>query len=508
MVRKQFRMAGVLGLILGCIRWVVGGESMTPSMIVEDKIVLERVLESKGQRALDAILGPGKSQITVVAEVNPSSMENVEMRPSKGKEGAYSWQDPKQGVPILPGFHEKQTGIPVPVTGGHVSRISSVSRFIQKIHVTIVADRSVSEEDARGAREALFGVLALDVDRGDTLQLLRGNMPSDLKKGMRWGLSTAYLAVLFGIAGLAVVFYAFKAARSLGASVKAAENVMISKTAGMAAVKGDETTTEDEAAAPAGEKPTPQSPAGESAIENAETDIGLGGNVSMSDDSTRPTAVFGGLGESASMAVATYLEGRTPGDAAAVLSVLRPETAGAVLNRFGGEFRLNVFKSLSGNFNVTDSQKEDLAPPLAEYVRTFVHGPHVLVEIYESAPEPVQARLASELGASDPALLAEVQGAVLKAETLWGLPADQWITLATELSAEDLAAALQEAPAEERDRLAGSLPGGLSALVGQHLKLSGTLSPARKVQARRKLFAAARALRQTGKITLGSVAQG
>lgn len=502
MDRKRFSWLGGAGLVLGLVSVSVGGDLLTPSVVVEEKIVLERVLESKGQRALDAILGPGKSQITVVADVNPSATENVEMAPGKGKESAFAWQDPKSGVAILPGFHGRQEGIPVPVTGGHVSRISTVSRFIQKIHATIVADRSVSEEDARGAREALFGVLALDVDRGDTLQLIRGNMPSEVKKGVQWGLSTAYLALLFGIAGLAVVFYAFKAARSLGASVKAAENVMISKTAGPIAAKGEETTTEANPAAPAGD-PTPQPPAGEPA-----PGINAGTGMVATEESTRPTAVFGTLGESTSMAVAAYLEGQTAREAAAVLSVLRPETAGAVLERFGGDFRLNVFKALSGNFNVTDVQKESLAPPLAEYVRTFVHGPHVLVEIYESAPESVQGRLASELAATDPALLAEVQNAVLKAESLWGLPADQWITLATELPAEDLAAALQEAPASERERLAGSLPGELAALVGQHLKLSGTLTPGRTVQARRKLFAAARALRQTGKITLTTTAQG
>lgn len=462
-------------------------DGLTPTVVVEEKIFLERVLEAKGQRALDAILGTRKAQITIIVDANPSAIESIELAPGKKQVSSFTWRDPKSGESILPGFHEETGNAPSPVAGGRSSRISTVSRFIQKISGTIVADRSVSEEDAKNAREALFGVLALDPDRGDTLQVIRGTFPSEVRREITSSLSTSYLAMLFGIVGLTIIFFAFKAARSLSASVKVAEQMMFAKAAQSDQEEQEGLTAETTSPTSATALDTAPPPTGEESV------------------ATKPTSVFGTLGESAALAVASFLVGQPASKAAEILSVLRPDTAGTVLTLLAPTFRQEVFQALGKNFNVSDEQKETLAPPLAEFVRTFVHGPNVLVEIYESAPESVQNGIAKDLAKTAPAVLAEIQAAVLTPDALWALPPDRWVTLATEIPAEDLAAALQEAPAAERDRLAASLPGDLAALVTQHLKFGGTLSPAKIVQSRRKLFAAARALRQAGKITLTRV---
>jgi hypothetical protein len=473
----------------GLIRVGWASDGLTPTVVIEEKIYLERVLEAKGQRALDAILGPRKAQLTIVVDANPSAIENIETAPGKKQESSFTWRDPKSGDSILPGFHEETGNIPVPLAGGRSSRISTVSRFIQKISGTIVADRTVPEEDAKNVREALFGVLALDPERGDTLQLIRGNFPSEIKQGIISSLSTAYVALLFGIIGLAVIYFAFKTARSLNTSVKVAEQLLLTKAA--------RSSTEEQHDQ---QEKTPSSSPDSKTLETTPPPIAVEEALA-----TTPTSVFGTLGESSALAVASFLADQPASKAAALLSVLRPDTAGTVLALLAPTFRQEVFKALGQNFNVSDEQKETLAPPLAEFVRTFVHGPNVLVEIYESAPESTQNRIAEDLAKTAPSVLAEIQAAVLKPDELWALPPDQWVTLATEIPAEDLAAALQEAPPADRDRLAASLPGDLAALVTQHLKFSGTLVSAKVVQSRRKLFAAARALRQAGKITFTRV---
>ena len=480
---------------IGLIRTGWAGDGLTPTVVVEEKIYLERVLEAKGQRALDAILGPKKAQITIVVDANPSATENVEMSADKKNEPSFTWRDPKSAGTILPGFHEEPGAVPIPPSGGRSSRISTVSRFIQKISGTIVTDRSVSEEDAKNAREAIYGVLALDAERGDSLQLIRGNILSEVKENLTWSLTTAYIALLFGIVGLTVIFFAFKAAHSLSASVKSAENMIQARAVGSFYHKEQKETAEEE------EKEEAPSDTGKKKTA-AKTDA-----ATSAEETAPATTDLGSLGESSGLAIASFLADQPAAKAAAVISALRPDTAGVVLELLESARRMEVLKALGSDFNVTKDEKEKLAAALADFVRAFVHGPNVLVEIFESAPEAVQNKMAEDLANTSPALLAEVQAAALKTDLLWALPKDQWITLASEVSAEDLAAALQEAPASDRDRLAATLPGELAALVKQHLKLAGAITPDKAVAARRKLFAAARALRQAGKIKLTRVSR-
>ncbi|MBP9699241.1 MAG: hypothetical protein KBD85_04395, partial [Elusimicrobia bacterium] len=326
----------------------------------------------------------------------------------------------------------------------------------------------------------------------------RGNLVSEVKRGITWSLTNAYVALLFGIVGLTIILVAFKAAHSLSASVKSAETLIRSKGMHLH-MKGEEATPEGE---PADDEKKEGAPLGS---ENSDLDVVV--LPSETQPPISPAALFATLGESSALAVASFLANQPAQKAVEILSLLRPDTSGAVLEILAPTFRAEVLKTLGGNFNVSDEQKETLAEPLGEFVRSFVHGPTVLVEIFEGAPEAVQTRIAQDLAKTAPRLLAEVEEAVMRADDLWALPTDQWITLATEISAEELAAAIQEAPSADRDRLTAALPGDLAKLVSQHLKLGGVMAPAKVVQARRKLFTAARALRQSGKITITRVAR-
>lgn len=496
--RVNLLMGTALLVFLGFPKTGDTGERISTSVVVEEKVLLEHVLESKAQRALNVLLGPRKAQITVIVDVNPSAIENIEMSPSKKPESSFTWRDPKSGESVLPGFHEETGNMPFPPTGGRVSRISTVSRFIQRINATIVADRSVPEEDAKNVREALYGVLALDVDRGDTLQLIRGNIPSETQEGVTWSLFTAYLALLFGIVGIVLLFFAMKAARTLGNSVKAAKDLIQMRSEAAAATEAPSMQTSESVLPP--EDQTPEShPQGTEPTE--------GGPLLAESGGTSPKEIFGSFTESSALAVATYLANQPASLSAALLTVLQPHTAAAVLETFAPGFRFDVFKALGGNFNVSDEQKEALARPIAEFVRTFVHGPNVLVNIYESAPPSVQASIAAGLSKTDPRLWADVQATALTSEMLWALPIDQWVTLATELTAEDLAGALHEASPAERNRLTSALPKQLAALVDQHVKVNGTMAPEEIVHSRRKLFAAARTLSRLGKVSLTRVAR-
>lgn len=217
---------------------------------------------------------------------------------------------------------------------------------------------------------------ALDPERGDSLQIIRGNILSEVKENITWSLSTAYMALLFGIVGLTVIFFAFKAAHSLGASVKSAENLLHARAVESSSVQTIKTNATEEESDADNENPSADSPSSEETTAPS----------SKSAGSASPSAVFGSFGESSALAVASFLAGQPAAKAAALISVLRPDTAGSVLETVSPAFRLDVLKALGENFNVTDADKEILAAPLATFVRTFVHGPECFWRKYLKMP--------------------------------------------------------------------------------------------------------------------------
>ena len=133
---------------------------------IEDKISYEKAQEQKVEAVLQNMLGPGKANVVIHADLDFSFRESVQSK--GGGQGSVKEPNPKRATrtatpelrPGLVDTAKRNTGI-------------SGEAGIKRMIVTVITSKDVSEADCFNIRSVVSELLYLDTARGDDISIVR-----------------------------------------------------------------------------------------------------------------------------------------------------------------------------------------------------------------------------------------------------------------------------------------------------------------------------------------------
>lgn len=459
---------------------------------LDDKARYENALEEKVEEVLLQLLGPNQAKVVVQASMDFTRTEKVDVAAAEGqsadKSTAFKWQSVSSGGGqpfneyLLPGF---------PMVGGESESRSYTKQFvfpasfIKKINVTVVLNKTLSEEAAQNVRSVVSDVLALDARRGDQLSVIRAPFAPVWRTVWytpeAMGQLFKYIILsLIGIISMIIVAVGFlKLAAAMNTMAKAQQSHQITMDLG----KG---------IGPGGAPPAAGSEKIEMSIPNRpEEALQEGGGA-------EGEVVFNVRPEQVDFLV-TLMVGEEPANIALVAGHL-PE---AVKSGFLGKLPPDVSAEVISNLARVRFVDPDVILTIREELEKRLAGAFggigkVLEAIAGVGLRGKKDMLAS-LERSHPEIAREVRPRIFLPEDLMKFSDRDFSILATSIKIEEWAFALWELPQELRDRLKGQLTGSAWAMLEQTMKY-GSPSRQRTERAVEAVVASALALIREGRV--------
>lgn len=216
--------------------FLLAGAALTPGFCnaapvtssLEEKLRYERALEAKGDEMLLKVLGPNQARVTVEATLK---IEEVPGMSKGGTSGGtqFSWlnaaQRKEKMKELLPGFTAA-----MPITPMDEEERQSFNYKVSKLSVNIIAGGDLTPVQITGVTDLVERALGLDMDRGDTVELVRTQFapawktiiysPEYLGLLVRYGIVGLVIIVSFMMIGLGIM----KLAGAMGAVARAQEH--------------------------------------------------------------------------------------------------------------------------------------------------------------------------------------------------------------------------------------------------------------------------------------------
>lgn len=431
---------------------------------LEEKARFEHTMEERVESVLIRILGPNRSKVVVDCDLDFTRIEKMDIRAGETtvktlRKGSYLWAEQEDGgkappeelLPGMPTPDLKPMGAVGPQT--YERRNSYPEKFLRRMSVTLILDRSVPEAQSEEIRRILSELLEISAARGDALTVVRTAFVPVWKTVWQSpetaGMLIKYLLVsCLALVAVLVIALSFHKLAEAMSDMARSQNQQIGMD-----LRGSE------AGGPGGEPGVPALPEPGSAKEEP-AQPGEGEIVfDVKPEQVGRLVEMVRKEEAANVAViAAHL---TPEVRAAFLSDLPPERADEVITHLGRVRFLEPEMLLQ--------LKEELTTRLSG----AVGGADQVVEIIKAAPMDRRRTMIESLTARDPELAAQVRPRVFLIDDLAQLAEEEWARLHARVGFSEWAPALHGAPQAVLDAVQRSLPERSWRVLEQMIAASG-----------------------------------
>ena len=364
----------------------------------EEKMRYERALEQKGDEILLKVLGPNQARVSVEATLK------IEQTPGTGGEGAqsqFSWlnaaQKKEKLKEVLPGFISA-----IPVTPMNEEEAKSYNYKVSKLSVNIIAGGQITQTQITNVSDLVERVLGLDVNRGDTIELVRTQFapvwktiwysPEYMGLFIRYGIVAAVIIISFMIIGLGIM----RLAGAMGQVAKAQE-VSIGFNNGEGPGGGQAELT-----GPEGAEAAKKEGAGAGAPEEPAR---LTFNVKLEQVPL----------------LASMLKKEEPENISLVVYHLPDEIRGELLSSLGKDLASQVILKLATVRFVDKQMIEEIKEELEKRLDSAVGGVEKAVEMLAPMRYSEKKEMVLQFAAHDPKLAAEIRSVFIFDEDLLSL---------------------------------------------------------------------------------------
>lgn len=432
---------------------------------LEEKARFEHTMEERVESVLTRILGPNRSKVVVDCDLDFTRIEKMDIRAGETtvktlRKGSYLWAEQEEGgkappEELLPGMPTADLK-PMGAGGGpqtYERRNSYPEKFLRRMSVTLILDRSVPEAQSEEIRRILSELLEISAARGDALTVVRTAFVPVWKTVWQSPETAGMLIKYLLVSGLAlvavlVIALSFHKLAEAMSDMARAQNQQIGMD-----LRGSD------AAGSGGEPGVPALPEPGSAKEGA-APPGEGEIVfDVKPEQVGRLVEMVRKEEAANVAViAAHLPAEVR---AAFLSDLPPERADEVITHLGRVRFLEPEMLLQ--------LKEELTTRLSG----AVGGADQVVEIIKAAPMDRRRTMIESLTARDPELAAQVRPRVFLIDDLAQLAEEEWARLHARVGFSEWAPALHGAPQAVLDAVQRSLPERSWRVLEQLIAASG-----------------------------------
>jgi len=413
-------------------------------------------IEARADQVLTGVLGPGRASVLVVPPQEGGSGGDAAAGGARERGRADLWESIKHRMdnapPVLPGF-------PVPrslkaealraLQSGSDPSAGRGGAAASGLTVTLTVDPSVGPAELRAAAAALAQALAIDGERGDSINIVRAPLPSGKPEAAGGGFRPDMAALGETLWRLGLILCATLAlcAMALGA-VR-----VLSVIAEVPGRRGR------------GLDPLPI------AVRRRPQDA------------------------------ADFLRGRPPEDALAALRRVDPETAALLFRSMSDETRRTLAEALAAKKPVAPRRARKAVDALQEHLRAEALGGVLLEEILLRCPRRIQDAVLAHLANLRQESYFSLRRRVPTLEDLAAADRETLQKLLCAFSCEELALGLFEAPEEVRKGFLDALPSLIREMVVQtaaHLVPDSLDHPD---EIRSRLFLRWRRLQRAGRVT-------
>jgi flagellar motor switch protein FliG len=399
----------------------------------------------------------------------------------------------------LPGYVPKNQEKPIDYVQKDQEQTIRTSGFIIKsIHASVVLDASLPEAQVNEVRSVLPDLLRMESDRGDTLQVVRANLPPPWKAVARTneGMLTIFviLSIVFLVMLVAILAYmtAMRLMHSFVSEMAASRRLAASQLPPGGPFGG----------LPAGAGgalpellPGGMPPEGGAAGDEQETAAG---------ETPALGRRFDFLNSKEPAEMADLLAGETPEDLAllfAYLSESNPDLATRVFSSFPAAMQSSISQALV-HLRMADPERLAMLENRIKTTMDFgVRGPERLGRILSRLPAPEREELLMGISAQNSEDAQQVERFMLPFEELGNLKPGDLRRLLVAVPFQEWGRALRGAPQQMVDRVLAELPAGTRQIVREAMEVP---QPRDKVlDSRSKILASAQALAAKGQITIG-----
>jgi hypothetical protein len=493
-------------LIFLCASWTLQAHALGQSP-TEEKYHMEQRMAEGISAMLDKFLGPGKSHVTVVLDIEALELSGAAggLKDAVASPGAsrgagsstqWLWKDylKKPKASILPGFlmgaelrrlegkdkDLKRTPTSDLMEGGPVYAMA-VKRHL----VTVILDASVAEKYERLSQMMISEVLGLDPDRGDKINMYK--LP--LLSTWRWALLKPETVqdlfwMLMSLLAAAALLWLIK--NFTAGAIQSLKQLSLKRPPAQAQPAPCAAAAADNAKG-GGKAPSEPAAKGEAAIALRDSPGGRRDWDFINPDNL-------GL-------LVELLEREGASEAAAVLGFLEPGLSSQALELLESPFREDVLVELSHASTMDPCLLWKLRSKWKDRLSNAFGGADAMGELLSLLDKPVETALIGRIGALSPEMARRLQAKVMSFERIFDLSDSDLAAVLKEVPYPDWAQALVETPEAFAGRLLKLIPEESGKVLRGWLDLRPAKAGVRTKQARIRVLQAYRALHRSGKIS-------
>ncbi len=382
-------------------------------------------------------------------------------------------------------------------------------RFIKRITVTLVLDKSVTPELVTKVRDLTRQMIGLDPGRGDTLDIQQTSFPkpatatvvvdntgiSKLQQRLRdYSLLIGLSLLLFCV----VVFFLF-----IFGPLRGFLNRLVQILPTLKPVdNGDRGRFGDSTILPAlmAQSLGLPGPGGG----------GGGGPANFSgslqvENPNKRTTPFGFIREDHLSNLGVLLSRETPEKAAVVLGYLPTDWIIKVLSKMEPMAQTEVTNHLATTRQLLPEQVEDIEQDLKRRLDYLIGGPDRIYSVYESLDPEAQRRMLENLKITRPDMADELRRRTFLFEDLEKMEVSSMKAVLREVDLQTLVMSLKGMPEDFISKILEHLSEGKAEIVKQELELSDAKPGKATLEAQRKIAMIARRLEKEGQVEIAQI---
>ncbi len=435
---------------------------------IETKIAIESSMENRLKKVLTEITGTEK--IVIIVNVQLMS-EKKEKAPAK-----------KEDEMFLPGVPIKETLAEKKVESVMLSALGDDTRtLIKKLSVTIILDNSVSSKVVDIVREVSSGLLGIEKERGDELNI---KQMSFQKNVFSWS-SIFYPPNIYWLfAVLAAIGFTLTISMFLfGPFQKFAKDFV------SAAVSSASSFKEKTSEASGGF-------AGGAAI----PEITAPAEIRKESTASGKEPLFSFVNTENIKELSYLLKSESAKNIAIVMNYLTPELSSRIFTEIPSDKKKDIVGFLSKVEELNSSEVEKLENHLKIKIDFLSGGEEKIRALVNNADEKLQAEIISGLKIKDPTLAERIEKSIVRLDILSSMDVSGLQLLIKQVGTAVFGQILKVLPAEQQEKIFSVLPAGAATRLKQEMELGKSITPQRLEIEKKRLLDIIRRMKERGLI--------